>query len=182
VDFTHYSDQSVAVAVDLVNSVGSVTGTEWLGTPAEMRRFLTEHGLAVPDSITESDIAAVHEVRSRLRQVFEAEPAESARLLNSLLDDTGALPRITDHDGHWHMHYVPSDAPLGRRLAACAAMGLATVVCEFGRERLGVCSADNCADVYVDTSRNRSRRYCNDKCSTRMNVAAYRARHKTRNL
>jgi predicted RNA-binding Zn ribbon-like protein len=179
VDFTHYRDQSVAIAVDLVNSRGSVSGTEWLGTPAEVRAWLEGHGLQVPDSITADDIAAIHEVRARLHGVFRAGPQESARLLNELLSDTGVLPQITDHDGHWHIHYVSVDAPLARRLAACAAMGLSTVVCEFGHERLGICAADNCGDVFVDTSRNRSRRYCAHTCSSRMNVAAYRARHKT---
>ncbi|NEE27579.1 CGNR zinc finger domain-containing protein, partial [Streptomyces sp. SID7982] len=28
----------------------------------------------------------------------------------------------------------------------------------------------------LDTSTNRSRRYCSDRCATRANVAAYRAR------
>ena len=30
-------------------------------------------------------------------------------------------------------------------------MGLSTVVCEYGIDRLGVCSSETCADVYVDT-------------------------------
>jgi predicted RNA-binding Zn ribbon-like protein len=76
------------------------------------------------------------------------------------------------------MHYVCSDAPLGQRVAAAAAMGLAIVLAEYGVERLGMCAAENCADVFVDTSRNKSKRYCDDTCSTRMNVAAYRKRKK----
>jgi hypothetical protein len=32
--------------------------------------------------------------------------------------------------------------------------------------------------VFIDTSTNRSRRYCSDRCATRANVAAYRARRK----
>jgi hypothetical protein len=33
-----------------------------------------------------------------------------------------------------------------------------------------------CRNAYLDTSTNRSRRYCSDRCATRANVAAYRAR------
>ena len=33
-------------------------------------------------------------------------------------------------------------------------------------------------EVFIDTSTNRSRRYCSDRCATRANVAAYRARRK----
>jgi predicted RNA-binding Zn ribbon-like protein len=43
---------------------------------------------------------------------------------------------------------------------------------------MGVCSAEKCDCVYVDTSPNQSRRYCSDRCSSRANVAAYRARQK----
>jgi predicted RNA-binding Zn ribbon-like protein len=57
-------------------------------------------------------------------------------------------------------------------------MALAVVVAEYGNDRLGICQADRCEDVYVDTSRNRSRRYCDDACASRMNVAAYRTRQK----
>ena len=35
-----------------------------------------------------------------------------------------------------------------------------------------------CTNVYVDTSPNQSRRYCSDRCSSRANVAAYRARRR----
>jgi predicted RNA-binding Zn ribbon-like protein len=57
-------------------------------------------------------------------------------------------------------------------------MGLAMLVVDFGATRLGVCAADKCDNVFVDTSPNQSRRYCSDRCSSRANVAAYRARRK----
>jgi predicted RNA-binding Zn ribbon-like protein len=52
------------------------------------------------------------------------------------------------------------------------------VVVQHGWQRLGVCSAEGCDDVYVDTSRNASRRYCSNTCASRSTVAAYRARRK----
>ena len=42
--------------------------------------------------------------------------------------------------------------------------------------RLRICAADDCDDVVVDLSKNRSRRYCDGGCGNRANVAAYRAR------
>ncbi|WP_438818627.1 CGNR zinc finger domain-containing protein, partial [Streptomyces venezuelae] len=33
-----------------------------------------------------------------------------------------------------------------------------------------------CRNAYLDPPPNRSRRYCSDRCATRANVAAYRAR------
>ena len=57
-------------------------------------------------------------------------------------------------------------------------MGLSGVVCDPGASRLGVCSADGCADVFVDLSPNQSRRFCSDRCASRAHVAAYRARRR----
>ena len=39
--------------------------------------------------------------------------------------------------------------------------------------------ADDCADVVLDLSRNRSRRYCSTTCGNREAVAAYRARQRS---
>ncbi len=55
-------------------------------------------------------------------------------------------------------------------------MGLAVQLTELGVDRLGICQAPPCRNAYLDTSTNRSRRYCSDRCATRANVAAYRAR------
>jgi predicted RNA-binding Zn ribbon-like protein len=62
------------------------------------------------------------------------------------------------------------------QLTTTVAMGLSQVVIQHGWQRLGVCSADGCDNVYVDTSRNASRRYCSNTCASRSTVAAYRAR------
>ena len=57
-----------------------------------------------------------------------------------------------------------------------AAMALVDVVRSDELDRLRVCDADDCSDVLVDLSKNRSRRYCDAGCGNRVNVAAYRAR------
>ena len=69
-------------------------------------------------------------------------------------------------------------APLLEQLTTTVAMGLSQVVVQHGWQRIGVCSAEGCDDVYVDTSRNASRRYCSNTCASRSTVAAYRARRK----
>lgn len=180
-DFDHYTDPGVGVAVNLVNSLGSFSGHENLRTADDVRELLDAQGLEGYGSVEESDLEPLRALRRELREVFESpDEGAAARRINALLARSGAAPQMTDHDGKWHLHYAADDAPLSDRVAAVAAMGLATVIVRWGWERLGVCRADDCADVYVDTSRNKSRRYCDPSCSTRMNVAAFRARHKER--
>ncbi len=179
-DFTHYSDEAVKIAVDLVNSRGSCSGFEYLPDSPAVVRFLDDHDLSAPRAITKQEIEKIHGLRARLAAAFRApDETTSVTILNELLDEVGTHPRLTNHDGgSWHLHYVPAGKGVSQQLTTVAAMGLATVIAEHGFERIGICSAAECRDVYVDTSRNRSRRYCDDACSSRMNVAAYRARRK----
>ena len=77
-----------------------------------------------------------------------------------------------------HLHVATESASVAELLVGESLLGLATLVCDLGPTRLGVCSPAPCTNVVVDTSPNRSRRYCSDRCSSRANVAAYRARQK----
>jgi predicted RNA-binding Zn ribbon-like protein len=63
------------------------------------------------------------------------------------------------------------------RIAAHLAMGLAELMVAGESGRLRSCASPACRDVFLDESRNRSRRYCDSRtCGNRLHVAAYRAR------
>jgi predicted RNA-binding Zn ribbon-like protein len=184
VDFSHYGDQPVQTAADLVNTFNIVTGEELLATPEDVAAFLLEHGTEEWSNVgwvaSETDLHEVRALRARLRQVFWAANAASvATILNVILQEVGAVPRISTHGKSAHLHFEPLDASPARWLGSVTAMGLGVALIEGGYERLGVCDSSTCDDVYVDTSRNRSRRHCSDTCTTRENVAAFRARRRT---
>ena len=169
--FGDYGEGPVDVAVDLVNT--SFTRV------ADIEAFLDDHCVH-RSRVRAADIDEINVLGGRIREVFDAavegDDARVGRLLNALIVDADVRPEVTDHDGGWHLHYTPADAALLRRLTAVAAMALTGVVIAYGTERLKRCGADDCDDVFVDTSRNTSRRYCADRCSNRANVAAFRAR------
>ena len=178
-DFGHYNDLAVQAAADLVNTVGSFTGRELMPTAADAREFLATRDFSFADELQEDDLEEIRLLRARLTDVFLApDDATAITRLNELLADLRLNPFLTDHDGHWHLHYADDDASVGRRVAAAMAMGLATMVAEHGFSRVGICAADDCNDVFIDTSRNQSRRFCGDGCSSRTNVARFRARKK----
>lgn len=111
-------------------------------------------------------------LRTELAAVFDAGDGTTvAGLLNALLSRYPVRPQLTDHDGRWHLH-------LADQSGAAAVMGLAAVVAELGAERLGRCLDPRCSRAFLDTSSNRSRRYCSARCASRANVAAYRARRR----
>jgi predicted RNA-binding Zn ribbon-like protein len=95
-----------------------------------------------------------------------------------MLADTGARPRLDRHDGEpWHLHFHGAEDSLVTGWAAGCATGLAVVLGSDLRGRLGVCTAPRCDRVYVDTSRNATRRFCSTSCQNRVKAAAFRAAH-----
>jgi len=177
-DFSHYTTQPVELAVALVNTRG-ITEDD-LAEPEQLSTFLDGYrhlweGVAKP--ARRDDLPAVHRLRDSLRQVIESGSEDVAAAgVNKLLDAYGAKPRLSTHSGIPHLHFEPVDSSMVSWLGAITAMGLASVIVENGVERFGVCDSGGCNDVYIDTSRNRSRRHCSNTCSTREAVAAYRKR------
>lgn len=175
-----YKGNPAILAEDLVNTRGSITGTDYMPDLPKLREFLRDHQLAAPKDLSEQDLAEIGRTRDRLRAVFLApDEGSAARLLNEILADLGAAPRVVGHGDRLALAFTPEGAGPGRRVSVLAAMGLAQMLVESGRTRFGICSAHDCNDVFVDTSRNRSRRYCSDSCSSRSNVAAFRARKRS---
>ena len=99
-------------------------------------------------------------------------------LVNEMLRDGRALPRLVIHDGFdWHIHATSDDAPLATRIMVEAALAFVDVIRADEYDRVRICAADDCDGVYVDFSKNGSKRYCDiGNCGNRMNVNAYRRR------
>jgi predicted RNA-binding Zn ribbon-like protein len=117
--------------------------------------------------------------------VFDAVAAghtdAAAGLVNDMLASTGARPRLDRHDGEpWHLHFHGAEESLVTGWAAGCATGLALVLGIDLGARLGVCTAPRCDRVYVDASRNGTRRFCSTACQNRVKAAAFRAAHQAR--
>lgn len=178
--FGSYTDHSVRIAVDLVNTRDGAD--EELVDERAVAAFLRSHQVRHHGRLRAEDVASVRHVRERLRDVFEAAHERTATaILNDILSDVDAHPYLATHDGEpWHLHYAPTEAPVARHVAATAAMGLAMLISDDGFERLGTCAWETCHDVFVDTSKNRSRRYCDPAvCGNRASAAAYRERRRS---
>ncbi|WP_329570315.1 CGNR zinc finger domain-containing protein [Kitasatospora sp. NBC_01266] len=179
---THDTECALGILVDLLNTAPEVSGFEQLSDLVALDAFVVRQDLSEIDAVTSADLVAVHGLRGRLREIFTAGSTElAAELVNVLVASVNATPRLTDHDGHgWHMHYFAPHAALADHLAAELGMALGLIVMAGERERLRRCEAPDCARVFVDLSRNRSRRYCDSRtCGNRMHVAAYRARQRS---
>ncbi|SHN47406.1 CGNR zinc finger domain-containing protein [Cryptosporangium aurantiacum] len=181
-EYDTYNADAVQLAVDLANLVPArdVAGE---GLREACETFVATHLdwfselAAVP--LSDVDVVEISALSRSLRDVAGASSdAESVERLDALLQRCKPVPRATNHDGRMHLHYSDDDAPVVEQLGATVSMAMANLIVRHGRERIGICAAADCADVFVDTSRNRSRRYCSETCASRTTVSAYRARRK----
>jgi predicted RNA-binding Zn ribbon-like protein len=174
-DYDSYGSNAVELAIDLANADRQ--------DPSWAARFVHTHGewftTPRPAGLSATDAVRAAETADLVRAVALATTRDDVLArLNELLSRARPQPYATDHDGELHLHYAAPGTPAVEQLTTTVAMGLASVVAQHGWERLGICSAEGCEHVYVDTSRNASRRYCSNTCASRSTVAAYRARRK----
>ncbi len=175
--FAHDTEVALLGAAALVNT--DSTDGEQLPDPAALRDFATEWGWTGVVRGDEAELAEVRALRPVLRRYWELGEDGVAAEVNRVLREGRVLPQLVTH-GEWgyHLHATDPDAPLADRMAVEAAMAMVDVVRQGELDRLRVCGADDCADVVVDLSKNRSRRYCGTACANRVNVAAFRARRR----
>jgi predicted RNA-binding Zn ribbon-like protein len=181
-----YYEDRISFVEELVNSYDVDVNEEHpekLMIPEDADALLAKWGLlGEGEACTEVDLAAVRAVRGDLRAIFEAEDeAVAASMLNALLAGAPVVSTLNRHGANgWRLDVrAAPNLTLARRVAVEAGLGLADAIEEYGFERLSVCEADPCRDVFLDISRNRSRRYCGQKCANRHNVAAFRQRQRT---
>jgi predicted RNA-binding Zn ribbon-like protein len=176
--FADDTEASLRAAVALVNSA---VEPDTLTEISQLDAFYEEHGYTGRHDRDVAELRALRALRPVLRELLTAERDDAAELVNALLANAKAVPQLRRHDGlDWHIHAVPADAPLERRIAAEAAMAMVDLIRADELSRLSLCADERCDGLVLDLSRNRSRRYCSTVCANRNAVAAYRARRRPR--
>ena len=177
--FTNDTEASLGFAAALADTVpeASDSGDDELSTPAQLAALLAAWKFSGRRDGDERELAEVRAARPRLRALWLRDSDDAVDEVNDLLVDAKALPQLVRHDDlDWHIHATDIDAPLARRILVEAAMAFVDVIRADEIERLRVCDADDCEGLYVDMSKNASRRFCSTRCGNRMAVRAYRAR------
>lgn len=186
-NFSSHLDAVVTVAVELVNALtpGEAHGRDYLPPDGQALAALATAALRAgrPDTreVSPAEASAFSDFAWALRLVFDDVSTgrldQAAGQVNGLLAETGARPMLDRHDGEpWHLHFHGAQDSLVTGWAAGCATGLAVVLGSDLHGRLGLCTADRCDRVYVDTSKNGTRRFCSTACQNRVKAAAFRAR------
>jgi predicted RNA-binding Zn ribbon-like protein len=175
--FAHDTEVALQAAAALVNT--DERDGDLLADVAGLDRFVAAWGWTGSRRRDRAELARVRALRPRLRRLWELDDDGLVEEVNAILRDAHALPQLARHDEwDYHLHATSPKAPLADRMSVEAAMAFVDVVRQGELDRLRICDADDCDDVLVDLSKNRSRRYCSATCSNRVNVAAFRARQR----
>ncbi|MEU9031089.1 CGNR zinc finger domain-containing protein [Streptomyces sp. NPDC048383] len=175
-------------AVSLVNTLtdGEAHGRPYIAPrgaalPAAVDAAVSRTAASLPREINDAQAEYLVGAATRMREVFRAVQDDrlddAAATVNALLRDTGARPRLDrGEDEPWQVHFHGAGDSFAAGSSASCATALALAVGGGLAGRLGVCRAERCDRVYVDTSRNGTRQFCSTACQNRTKAAAFRAR------
>ena len=174
--FTHDTELALQAAVTLVNGI---LEPDTLATVEDLDRVWDEFGYTGRRDRTRAELDGVRGVLPRVRELLTADRDRAVELVNGMLSEARAVPRLARHDDFdWHIHAIDDEAPLDTRILVETAMAMIDVIRADEMSRLSVCADDTCEGLVLDLSRNRSKRFCSVTCGNRNAVAAYRARQR----
>ena len=166
----------VDLLVAFTNSVDHELGTDDLTTPAELTGWLVDHGLLQRNTrSTLEDVALARRLRDGLHAALVANH-DGEEDAGALAEAADALPLQLVVDGG-----RPSLAPAQDGVRGALARLLVAVTDATADDtwpRLKICAADDCRWAYVDTTKNRSRAWCEWGCGNKAKTRSYRARKK----
>jgi hypothetical protein len=185
--FGSYEESGAHVAVELVNELAVQFA---FGRPvrevepfAAVRRIL-EIDPPSAEQLRDRDVPGFVALAGRLKSVFGqlqgGDLDAAAGGINDLLAAHSARPHLAKENGQWRLHHHPVDATLEPMATAICAEGLARLISAGDAGRLGTCESDDCDRVFLDESKNGSRRFCSLSCQNRVKAAAFRRRRTTR--
>lgn len=179
--FSHDTEEALLSGAALVCTATSAgDGSDELLDAEQFEQFVQRWQWTGSRGYDEDERRAVRALRPTLAALWECSTEDEAVLLvNTWLLEGRALPQLVRHDGWgYHLHATSPNAPLATRWMVEVAMAMVDVVRAGELSRLRFCAAEDCNGVLVDLSKNRSRRFCENGCGNRTNVAAYRARRR----
>lgn len=155
-------------------------GIERLGTPADLRRWLSQSGLLEhPVPARPHDLDATRRLREAIYRAATAviagiPPHRADRAtINSFAVWAPLTPELTTHGVRW--------ATASRSVPGALSWLARDAIDLIGgpdRALLRECASDTCGLLFIDTSRPQSRRWCSsDRCGSAARAAEYRRRH-----
>ena len=175
---------TLEATADLVNVLHEAAADGMRLDVSAIRDLLRGHGFTraagAPDAEVERLGRRVTTLLDRFTELPDDDALEAIRWVDRELDALPIAPAAVTHDGApLHIHWTPTTATFDDQVMADVLMALTQELCDHGTKRFGRCAASDCDDLYYDTTRNGSRRFCaNPRCASRTHTADHRARRR----
>lgn len=175
----------VELLVAFTNSEDHELDTDDLTTRPQLTQWLFEHGLLERRiASTDADLALARQLRAGLHDALVANHDGSSDYTALEIAAT-QLPLQLSGSGAAQQSGLPSAQPGLRPVQDGIRGALSRVliavnssVADDTWRRLKICSADDCLWAYFDTTKNRSRAWCEWGCGNKVKTRNYRARKK----
>ena len=174
--------QTLEAVVDFVNAIEDA---DTLGDALDPRPLLEEHNFSraalAPAAAVRRLDDRMRDLAPRIRSLAVTGPDDSVGWINAELAEIEIAPALTEHDGDpLHIHWTPGSARFDDQVIADVLMALVQELADTGTTRFGRCAASDCGHLFYDSTRNGSRRFCNDtRCASRTHTADHRRRQRT---
>ncbi|GAA4711263.1 Conserved protein containing a Zn-ribbon-like motif, possibly RNA-binding [Promicromonospora umidemergens] len=154
---------------------------ERIPTPQRLIDWLAEYGLAV-DSCTTAQLDLARELRESIHAaataaaIQDALPASALHVINDRSAQGRAAAALTpEGERRWQLG---SASPVEDALGVIAADAISVIAGERDG-RLALCASPTCQAAFFDTSRSRTRRWCDmNTCGNRQKKARFTANHR----
>jgi len=164
---------------------GSGKYEDRLLNPYQLQSFMNRHQFLVNLPLDQEDIKYLQQLRSFLKEFVQyivaggTSPGWRIEELNRWMSEELVLRELQSNEkGNYTLSYRTINPGL-KGVAADIAASFATTLAEGESTRIRICDNPDCLWIYYDDTRNRSKRYCDDKmCGNLMKVRRFRAKKK----
>lgn len=153
--------------------------TKWQAT------FLETWKLQAPLPVPAEEMAGLQQFRERLRSFaiqLSMDAAITQEMVDAINEKLGLSPatrQLRQDDDAVRMVWL-SQEHTWRSVMSEVAASLAQTLADGLGSRIRICENNNCNWVFLDDTRNRSKRFCDDKmCGNLMKVRRFRERKKS---
>lgn len=155
-----------------------------LDRPGWLPKLLSQYQLAAAMPPAPDELAALKRLRAHMlamvQDLVAGRELQSGALaaLNEALSQGAVIRRLEADQGRYELRQLPAASGWPQVMAEIAA-SFAGMLATGEPSRVRICDNPACRWVYYDETRNRSKRYCDDRmCGNVMKVRRFRERRK----
>ncbi|CCH79144.1 conserved hypothetical protein [Nostocoides japonicum T1-X7] len=176
--FSPSTETSLKAAAEFINTTYREPDVLDIGDAA-LEMIARSWHVAEFDPCDLSELRRLREVRAYLDGLWRSDEQTLVTRTNQILSETTLrLQLVRRGSDTYELCARSSDQSLASQIVVAGTLAVVEAIQTGQTWRFQACLSDTCRNVFVDLSRNHSRRFCDHGCGNRVHVAAYRKRQR----